>query len=105
MKINQRILVLLYSTLMISTVPTVLADDEAINFLCTFGNSERVIRVEYENVDIKLPCEVIYEKEDSHQALWSAQNIQGFCEIKAREFVEQQRSWGWTCEPIDGPSK
>ena len=64
---------------------------------CTFGQEERVISVVFQDQEMKLPCEVRYEKDGVTQTLWSAENEVGYCEEKAREFVEKQRSWGWIC--------
>ena len=47
-----------------------------------------------------VPCQVVYKKQTEgfeDQTLWTAENQQGYCEEKAREFVEKLGSWGWTC--------
>jgi hypothetical protein len=46
-----------------------------------------------------VPCQVVYTKEDgTTQNLWSAENVEGYCEQKADEFAEKQRGWGWDCQ-------
>ena len=47
-----------------------------------------------------VPCSVVYKKltegvED--QVLWTAENDAGYCEDKAKAFVDKQIGWGWTC--------
>ena len=64
---------------------------------CTFGQDERIISVVYQDQEVKLPCEVRYEKNGITETLWSAQSEVGYCEEKAREFVDKQREWGWLC--------
>jgi|GEM_PF-1455387 len=50
----------------------------------------------------KVPCDVNYYKDseapDQVTTLWSAQNLEGYCEQKASEFVSKLQSWGWSCE-------
>jgi hypothetical protein len=45
-----------------------------------------------------LPYEVQYKKDDSTQTLWNANNVKGYCEEKAKAFVEKQKGWGWSCK-------
>ena len=66
-------------------------------YICTHGNSERLISVVYLSEQAKLPCEVQYTKNGETQILWNAMNQQGYCEEKAQAFVEKQRGWGWQC--------
>jgi len=49
-------------------------------------------------VEEKLPCEVRYQKEGSETVLWTAQKQLGYCEAKAKRFVEKHKGWGWSCE-------
>jgi hypothetical protein len=47
-----------------------------------------------------VPCNVIYKKQTEgfeDQVLWSADNLEGYCEDKARELVANLESWGWVC--------
>ena len=69
-------------------------------YTCLYGTSKRIIKVEYENPDSNVPCSVVYEKDTGSQVLWSAQNVGGYCEAKATEFVEKQKAWGWDCTQI-----
>lgn len=71
-----------------------LADDV---YVCTNGADERIISVTYAYADQPVPCEVTYEKSTGIQTLWNANNQADYCETKAFEFVEKQRSWGWDC--------
>lgn len=76
-----------------------MADDTTI---CTNGPQERVISVVYLQSGEKVPCEVRYQKDGTTETLWSANNEAGYCEEKARAFVEKQRGWGWTCAAEGG---
>lgn len=78
--------------LMLAT--TVAADE---TYTCTYGPGERVISVVYQDQEAKVPCEVQYQKEGVTETLWSAQDEVGYCEEKAKAFVEKQRGWGWSC--------
>ncbi|OIO70156.1 MAG: hypothetical protein COS35_00385 [Zetaproteobacteria bacterium CG02_land_8_20_14_3_00_50_9] len=67
-------------------------------YSCKYGNQERLINLVYANEGSTLPCEVTYDKGDGATTMWQAQNLEGYCESKMAEFIEKQRSWGWTCE-------
>ncbi len=58
----------------------------------------RVISVAYQDGQNQMPCEVNYDKGEGVQTLWSAKSEIGYCESKAREFIEKHESWGWSCE-------
>ncbi len=64
---------------------------------CTFGKNVRIIEVVYPE-STPTPCEVRYTKNGESKVLWQAQAETGFCEQKASDFIEKQRSWGWKCE-------
>ena len=66
-------------------------------YTCTNGPQERVISVVYQDQEAKALCEVKYQKDGVTETLWSAQDEVGYCEEKAKAFVEKQRSWGWSC--------
>jgi hypothetical protein len=63
---------------------------------CQRGDDVRVIEVVYPQ-GTELPCEVHYRKNGNDSVLWRANNAAGYCEQKAAEFAEKQRSWGWQC--------
>ena len=47
-----------------------------------------------------VPCDVVYKKQTEgfeDQVLWSADNLEGYCEDQARELVANLESWGWVC--------
>jgi len=67
-----------------------------VRFVCTMGGQERTITVAYQS-NGPLPCEVRYDKGMGPKVLWSAQNTEGYCESHAKEFVQKQEGWGWTC--------
>lgn len=71
----------------------------ADSWSCRHGDDVREIHIQRES-SAPVPCSVVYKKltegaED--QVLWTAQNDAGYCEEKARAFVEKQTGWGWTC--------
>ena len=66
---------------------------------CTHNNLLRTVSIEYADSG-GLPCYVNYTKETegaATQSLWSAENLEGYCEEKAEEFVAKLTSWGWDC--------
>lgn len=69
-------------------------NDSAVT--CTLNGSTRVISINYPTSSIT-PCNVNYQKNGTSQTLWQAQNTEGYCEERAAEFIEKQRSWGWKC--------
>ncbi len=78
---------------------------QAESWTCSMGNSVREIHIQTDTPSSPVPCSVVYKKvtegaED--QTLWTAENDAGYCEEKAKAFVEKQVSWGWTCEEATG---
>lgn len=72
-----------------------------VRFVCTNGGQQRTITVAYLS-DGPLPCEVRYDKGMGAKVLWSAQNTEGYCESHAKDFVQKQEGWGWTCSQSQG---
>lgn len=68
----------------------------AMNFECKLDASTRTISVNFPEQK-SLPCQVQYTKEGNTQTLWQANNTEGYCEERAREFVAKHESWGWQC--------
>lgn len=64
--------------------------------VCTQGGMERRVEVVYLSADT-VPCEVRYTKNGNTEVLWSAQAEEGYCEVKAIQFVEKLKGWGWEC--------
>ncbi len=79
---------------------TCVAANAEEEYVCNYGDEKRVISVVYESEQELVPCEVQYNKGEGVQTLWSAQSEVGYCENKAYEFIENQESWGWSCEKI-----
>jgi hypothetical protein len=65
--------------------------------VCSHGSQMRVIEVVY-TAEGATPCEVRYSKEEGSKTLWSAANLEGYCEEKATAFIAKQQGWGWSCE-------
>ncbi len=71
----------------------------ADSWSCRHDNNVREIHIQRDG-DMPVPCKVLYKKltegvED--QVLWTAENDPEYCETKAREFIDKQTGWGWTC--------
>jgi hypothetical protein len=63
----------------------------------------RTIEVVYENPNAKVPCKVDYTKNDggtagTPEALWTAANLEGYCEEKAAFFADKLKGNGWDCQ-------
>ncbi|HSG65099.1 MAG TPA: hypothetical protein VLD39_08860 [Gammaproteobacteria bacterium] len=71
------------------------------SYRCSLGDLARRVEIVYETGSA-VPCEVHYYKDTEapgeRQVLWRAGVQSGYCEGRTREFVEQLRGWGWTCE-------
>lgn len=76
-------------------IPSAYADKVTI---CEHEGAVREVHVVYEVEGQTVPCSVNYVKETGTQALWRAENNEGYCEEKAADFIAKQESWGWTCE-------
>jgi hypothetical protein len=66
---------------------------------CSSSDLVREVQIEYP-AGGSVPCNVIYKKQTEgfeDQVLWSAENLEGYCEEKARELVGNLESWGWVC--------
>ena len=86
---NTAILALVFSA------PVVLANKVTV---CEHEGAVREIHVVYEVEGQTVPCTVNYVKNSGTQALWRAENNEGYCEEKADAFIAKQEGWGWTCE-------
>lgn len=69
-------------------------------YVCKSGNTQRIVEVVYMHPDSKVPCEVKYNKPNSHKVLWNAQNKVGYCESKAKAFVKKLNGLGFTCSSV-----
>lgn len=72
---------------------------QADSWSCRHNNDVREIHIQRDSSE-PVPCSVVYKKltegvED--QVLWTAENDAEYCETKAKDFVEKQIGWGWTC--------
>jgi hypothetical protein len=84
----------LCSMLVLALAGNALADD-----VCKQGSATRTVSIVYDEPGKAVPCEVLYEKSDAgtKQTLWRAANEAGYCEARAKEFVEKLASMGWAC--------
>jgi hypothetical protein len=92
---NFRIAILLSA---LSLPATAVAAD---NYHCTNGDLVRRVEIYYEP-GREVPCEVHYYKDTElpgeRQVPWRAQNEAGYCESRAKAFIEQLTSQGWDCK-------
>ena len=98
------LLVVFISSLHMLVFHKSVADGHSVDgetYACLYGDTERKIKVVYFEAGSKVPCEVIYEKDTETQVLWSANNVEGYCESKMATFVEKQRNWGWDCVKME----
>jgi hypothetical protein len=69
---------------------------------CQRGDLLRRIEVQFADDADRLPCEVVYWREDEApgqpQALWNAEHQLDYCTDKAREMAEQLEDAGWACD-------
>ena len=94
MQIKLRILQL-FTILALSVCFNAYAD----SWNCSSSDLVREVVIDYPEGG-SVPCNVIYKKQTEgfeDQVLWSADNLEGYCEDKARELVANLESWGWVC--------
>ncbi len=85
----------LFSILALSVCFNAYAD----SWNCSSSDLVREVVIEYPEGG-SVPCNVVYKKQTEgfeDQVLWSADNLEGYCEDKARELVASLESWGWVC--------
>lgn len=75
---------------------------EGYTYECKHGRDVRKIDVVYLQRESLAPCEVNYTKDGVQETLWNATYSEGYCESRAKEFVEKQRGWGWECKLAEG---
>ena len=75
--------------------------------VCTQGNLTRTVSVVYAEPGQAVPCEVLYDKpqEGAAQTLWRARNEAGYCEARAKEFVDKLKNMGWSCTTKEAQPK
>ncbi len=70
-------------------------------FACLRDQMVRVIYVQYHRSVGDPPCSVIYEKSisdgSSAEVVWQATREKGYCEARARAFVQRLRGLNWKC--------
>jgi hypothetical protein len=73
----------------------------SVRYLCELQGVMRRVEVDYESTDTSVPCSVNHFKDTEApgdvNTLWSATNIEGYCEEKAASFIDKLKSWGWSC--------
>ncbi len=85
------------------TVP-VIGFASSPGYLCHHGEQSREILVQYDVPGQSVPCGVLYRKASGEQELWRANDEDGYCEARAREFAAKQESWGWQCSELNPSS-
>ena len=70
-------------------------------YLCELQGLTRRVEIAYDSPTSTVPCSVNYYKDSEAPGevatLWVADNLEGYCEEKARQFIEKIKSWGWSC--------
>ena len=95
---------ILHGLLMLSA--TASGAGQNYHYQCTLEEQVRLVEVAYLLADQAVPCEVRHQKNQGEtKVLWRADNKEGFCERKARQFVEKQRQWGFSCKSDNLPEK
>lgn len=71
-------------------------------YRCELQGMTRRVEINYEVPDSTVPCSVSYYKDTEVpgevNTLWTANNVEGYCEEKAAAFVDKLGTWGWTCQ-------
>lgn len=68
-----------------------------LKYECRNNNLERFVEV-VSPAGSPVPCSVDYTKETGEKkSLWRANTDADYCITKAADFIEKQRSWGWSC--------
>ncbi|MBT3461969.1 MAG: hypothetical protein HOM69_07880 [Gammaproteobacteria bacterium] len=77
--------------------------------LCSLGDLQRVISVEYESNVLEVPCQVRYKKVNEGEITypWRAKRQAGYCEARAKALAAKFTALGWTCEtkPESNPDR
>lgn len=89
-------------TMAASVVSGSVTAGEGYTYECKHGQDVRKIDVVYLQREAIVPCEVNYTKDGIQATLWNAAYSEGYCETRAKEFVEKQEGWGWNCELTHG---
>jgi len=89
-------------------IPAVSAAADGDGHDCTLGELTRRVEIVYET-GVTVPCEVHYYKESEapgeRQVLWRAQNEEGYCELRAAEFITKLGELGWICDVSASPAE
>lgn len=71
-------------------------------YRCELQGMMRRVEINYEVPDSTVPCSVSYYKDTEVpgevNTLWTASNVEGYCEERAAAFVDKLGSWGWSCQ-------
>lgn len=71
-------------------------------YRCELQGMTRRVEINYEVPDSTVPCSVSYYKDTEVpgevNTLWTANNVEGYCEERAAAFVDKLGSWGWSCQ-------
>jgi len=113
---SHRVKATAFSVFMLLACPAVLAQEDATTettpeapattprltkYTCSLNGLVRRVEISYATDSSSVPCDVHYYKDSESpnevNTLWSAQNLTGYCEQKAGEFVDKLQSWGWQC--------
>ncbi len=77
--------------------------DESLKINCVAQGSTatRQLETSYANYPSKLPCKVVYFREDgTTQVIAEAKSTEGYCTEKRNAFLEKLKGWGWRCQSV-----
>jgi len=75
--------------------------NEALKINCVAAGTDGTRRLEtyYDKFPSKLPCRVVYYREDGKtQLIAEAKQTPGYCAEKREEFLVKLKGWGWQCK-------
>ena len=78
--------------------------NDSYGYECRHSHSAEVREVEvvYLKRESSVPCEVNYSKDGVQENLWNASYTPGYCESKAKGFLDNLKGWGWECKLSQG---
>jgi hypothetical protein len=71
-------------------------------YQCSKDSRVKYIAVDYGSSSTAVPCGVMYTKKGNTTELWHADKQEGYCESKAKTFVDNQVTKGWQCTKKEG---
>ena len=95
-----RVSALFSLTVLITFASAATAQAKEGQWECKHGKGVRKVEIKYLAAGKKVPCQVIYTKENETEGktIFNAGTKEGFCENKAAEFNDKLAKIGYVCE-------